>query len=30
LLDGCILRDGTLPADAMEPPLDSRATPAQR
>jgi hypothetical protein len=30
LLDGGILRDGTLPADAMEPPLDSRATPAQR
>jgi len=31
LLDGGILRDGTLPADAMKAPLDSRATPsAQR
>lgn len=31
LLDGGILRDGTLPGDAMAAPLDSRATPsAQR
>jgi hypothetical protein len=28
LLDGGILRDGSVPPDGMAPPLDGRATPS--